>query len=99
MNIDKLLELGREWKKDNYHRIYFNNIDELAGLSVSKYNTGNVSSASLNGESISNSQARKMMSNSFTKLWYDVNDGKFCGTNIDDNIFDLATEKIKSIAE
>lgn len=81
MNIETLTKIGgREWIKDDMRRVYFN-VDlaaELIGLSVTRYNTGNISAAKLNGEKISNSKARKILGElEFGKVWYDVNSGEF----------------------
>ena len=67
---------GNLWEKAGMARIYFNDLESLMGLRISRYNTGNISSASLNGESISNSGAQRML-NSVDKIWFDLADGKF----------------------
>lgn len=67
---------GRLWEKGGMRRIYFNDLEQWMGLTISRYNTGNISGARVNGERISNSQARKML-NSIDKLWFDLADGKF----------------------
>lgn len=79
LNINSLIQAGgKEWQSNGYHRVYFNNLAELYGLECSYYKTGNISSATLNGESISNSQARKLSSGlAFGKVWFDLKDGEF----------------------
>lgn len=79
MTIEQLIAVGgAEWKKADKHRIYFNNLDAWVGLDCAYYNTGNISSARLNGDSISNSQARRIMSRlSDMKIWWDVATAKF----------------------
>lgn len=67
---------GRLWEKGSMRRVYFNDLEALMGLSISRYKTGNICSASLEGEYISNSAAAKMLS-SISKLWYDLADNKF----------------------
>jgi hypothetical protein len=80
MNIEKLIKIGgSEWKKNGMHRIYFN-IDmmvPLYGLELSFYGTGNVSSAKLNGEKISNSEATRLLRKLDSKIHYDVIDKKW----------------------
>lgn len=81
MNIQSLIQLGgSEWKKDGSHRIYFN-FDELVdfvGLQVTRYGSGNVSSAKLDGEKISNARAVEMLSMlRVAKFYYDVPSGEF----------------------
>jgi hypothetical protein len=54
---------GKEWQKGDKHRIYFNTREtsEAIGLKVDFYKTGNVSSATINGDHISNSRARGIL--------------------------------------
>ncbi len=73
---------GNAWATPDRSKIRsYLNVDVMAkatGLDVNFYNTGNVSSATLDGEKISNAQASKMLSRfNYTKLWYDDGDGKF----------------------
>lgn len=72
-NIEKILELGNEWKGGSHHRVYFNDFSEF-GLDVSFYKTGNVSGATWQGESLSNGKATEMLS---AKIYYDMNENKF----------------------
>ena len=65
MNTEqKLLSLNlglRVWEKGGHRRIYVNSdeaMNRIFGLSVERYNTGRICSATLNGECISNSKAR-----------------------------------------
>jgi len=52
------------------HRRYLNGWEKAIGLKVSRYNTGNVSSATLDGEHISNTAAGHMSA----KIWLDDTD-------------------------
>ena len=56
------IDLGY-WKhpRTGEERWYVNNSEELAGLELHHYNTGNISAAYLNGEKISNSQAKRLI--------------------------------------
>lgn len=76
---DALIEIGgRRWQKNGSDRIYFNDLYTWMGLSVTAYKTGNVASAKLNGESISNTKARRIMQElAACKLYYDVAEGQF----------------------
>lgn len=85
INIEKLKTIGSEWIKGDYHRIYINDLPELYGLSVNRYNTGNISSANLNGESISNTAANKIISRLDGKLYYDLNSGEFKWSYLNDD--------------
>lgn len=70
---EKLEDLGiAAWERDGMKRYYINDdqLESVFGLSIGRYNTGNISSASLNGEGISNSKAYKLISRG---IWYDAN--------------------------
>jgi hypothetical protein len=69
---------GSRWTKAGHDRVYLNHWAELAGLEVSYYNTGNISSAAWQGERISNSQAYKLRG-TLDKVWFDAATGKLHG--------------------
>lgn len=65
------------WEKYGRKRIYINSDDQIEkvfGLSVGRYNSGMISSAFLNGEKISNSQARRLLT---VKPYFDCLSGKW----------------------
>lgn len=66
---------GRRWQKNDMDRVYLNDWAEFAGIETSRYNTGNISSASYQDQGISNSQAYKLLG-CIDKVWFDVADGK-----------------------
>lgn len=70
-DINKLMAAGgKRWTKYNKDRIY---IDATTlGLEVESYKTGNVRSATWQGESISNADARRLLG---SKVYVDVADG------------------------
>jgi hypothetical protein len=74
---------GKLWERDGKRRVYFSPLAEFIGLEVNRYNTGNVSSATLNGERISNSQATRMLWAVAGKFWWDAADEKFHWKDID----------------
>lgn len=79
--IEILKQIGSEWQKGDKHRIYFNNLSEIYGLNCEYYNSGNICGADLNGERISNGQAKKLIGKLLScKVWYDLVDGKFWHT-------------------
>ena len=81
--VAQLIELGgNEWKGYGKHRIYFNTelLTNAMQLSYGRYKTGNVSSATLRGEKISNKRAKDI-------LW-GLDNAKF--------FFDVATKKFFS---
>ena len=87
MNIQDLIQAGgKEWRKDDLHRVYFNDLPELLGLETFHYNTGNISSTRLNGERISNCRAGELMTSLMSaKFWYDVKAGHFESKRITSN--------------
>src|SRR5690349_1689450 len=66
---------GSRWTKAGHDRVYINAWAALAGLETTRYNTGNISSATYQGEDISNSQAYKL-GGCIDKVWFDAADGQ-----------------------
>jgi hypothetical protein len=66
---------GSRWTKAGHDRVYINNWAALAGLWTDHYKSGNISSASYQGDHISNSDAYKI-GGCIEKLWFDAADGK-----------------------
>lgn len=103
MNVETLKSIGgSEWIKEDKHRVYFNDLAGFFGLSCNRYNTGNISSATLDGEKISNSRASEISGAlGGSKVWYDVKDGQFhykvigCRTYSGDTMGDAIVEEIK----
>lgn len=100
ITIETLKKIGgKEWQKGDHHRIYFNNLTGWYGLETTHYNTGNISSATLDGERISNGRARKIEGRlSYGKLYYNVKDGKFYYNGLDRDDFDTLIARIKARA-
>lgn len=74
--IDTMTAIGgSRWTKNGHDRVYVNDWASLAGIETSRYNTGNICSATYQGETISNSQAYKLLG-SIDKVWFDAADGK-----------------------
>lgn len=74
-NLNKFIELGgKEWVKDNLHRIYFNKevLIKLINLDLSFYNSGNISSVSLNGEIISIADAELLYRDLDGQFYFNV---------------------------
>lgn len=80
--VEDLVAMGaKRWQKAGYDRLYLNEAGiKLAGLEVSRYNTGNISSAKLNGEKISNSAANRILG-SLNKAYINLTTGKLVYTN------------------
>jgi hypothetical protein len=79
INIETLKKIGSEWQKDQYHRIYFNDLPSLFGLKIERYNSGSIMNAWLDGRDISNGAARGIIERltGSAKLWFDVKTGEF----------------------
>lgn len=69
--ITKLEEKGNRWTKGNFDRIYFD-VSDVTSFSYTTYNSGNISSAELGGEEISNAEAGRI---SCAKLYVDLKTG------------------------
>lgn len=61
--VEVLKEMGaNEWHKGNYNRLYLNEaVDALIGLETECYKSGNIKSAWLKGEPISNAEAGRII--------------------------------------
>ena len=98
--IQNLIQMGgQEWRSQDgqKHRVYFDAAicAKILGLQTTAYGTGNISSATLNGEGISNSAARKMLNGMPAKFWYDVTLGKFqCMVTVGDGGYSGKLAKI-----
>lgn len=85
-NVAKIIAAGKLWENGSMRRVYFNNLREIYGLDASFYGTGSVSSATINGEKISNTQARKIGTDlDFGKLWFDLNTNEFSSKGLSDS--------------
>lgn len=79
--VEMLVGLGgREWTKGRHHRVYLTEsmTCQALGLVVTRYESGNVSGATLGGETISNGTARDLL-REIDGLYYDVLASKFIG--------------------
>lgn len=79
MDAQTLQQIGGSlWEKNGMRRIYFNDLPSLFGLNVSRYNSGNISGAALDGGKISNTRAREICGAlADSKIWFDLADNKF----------------------
>jgi hypothetical protein len=81
--VDALVSIGcREWSKNGMSRVYVPVTVSCAAirLRVSYYDSGNVSSAMLNGEHVSNATARQMLAD-LDGMYYDAVADKFVGSH------------------
>ena len=74
ITAQQILDLGgREWIGRNGQRRIYLDWPELAGLKISWYKSGSISSATINGEPISNRKAGMLLA---AKVWFDVEAGE-----------------------
>ncbi|ABM39993.1 hypothetical protein [Polaromonas naphthalenivorans] len=77
VTTEQLVAAGGNFWTNNARaqRFYFNDLDSLFGLKCSYYKTGNVFSATLDGDVISNGLARRILSDVGTlKVYFDMAD-------------------------
>lgn len=87
---------GSEWQRGTMHRIYFNNLPGWYGLETERYQSGNISSAQLNGEKVSNSEARAICERlALGKVYYDFADDRYHGQGVPSDDFQVITRAIK----
>jgi len=95
---EKLLQIGNEWKKGTMHRIYFSNLPKLYGLNIQRHKTGNIKSATLNEEKISNNKATKLeIALNSGKMWYNVNTGKINSKDLSEKQQEIIISNIKKL--
>lgn len=77
---------GRLWQKHGKTRTYLNSLTTLYGLQVTRRSTGKIASATLDGESIGNTQAKRIISRmAGGKLWYDHDRGEWQTSGVNDD--------------
>lgn len=88
---------GKLWEKAGMRRMYFNNLNDYIGLECNYYKTGNISSANLNGTSISNNKARGIKSQLYNgKVYFDLNNKEFGYKYINEELAEEVIEGIKA---
>lgn len=92
---------GKYWEMNGMERVYFNDLERFVGLSTARYSrSGNISSASLNGQSISNTKARDIeFQMSQGKIWYGINTNVFNSKNMHEDYADIIINEIVRIIE
>ena len=74
ITAQQILNLGgREWTGRNGQQRIYLDWPELAGMKIKLYKSGSISSATINGEPISNRKASMLAT---ARVWYDVKAGK-----------------------
>lgn len=102
---------GSYWQSadGSRRRVYFNDLLGLFGVEARFYNSGNVQSATLDGEPISNTEFKKISADlASAKLWVDLTDGRllvqgftdrYAGYDYVPHITAAARERISSAAQ
>lgn len=97
--IERLLQGGaKRWTKYGKDRIYLRDfLKENSGLEIERYNSGNISSAKLNGEKISNSMAGILL-NCIDKAYYDIEkDSFYTGESRQDKVEPIIMAAIEKV--
>ncbi|MGW2181281.1 hypothetical protein ACWCXX_24910 [Streptomyces sp. NPDC001732] len=66
---------GRRWQKNGMDRVYLNDWEQYTGIDVSRYGTGNICGATLDGRDIANGRATRAL-DAIEKVWFDTADGR-----------------------
>jgi hypothetical protein len=66
---------GRRWTKAGKDRVYLNDWADFAGIEVTRYGSGNISSASIGGRGIANGRAYNLLG-AIDKVYLDAADGE-----------------------
>ena len=101
INIDdRLISVGGKlWERGSMKRIYFNSLYDFAEFSYNTYGTGNISSATISGDSISNNMARKIATKlDVSKVFYDCNENCFFSNVGDSDIESTIFSNIRKCA-
>ena len=70
--LENMLAIGgNRWTRGDKDRVYLNDWSDYLGLATATYKTGNISSATLNGEKISNAEAGRLLCAVY-KVYFDV---------------------------
>jgi hypothetical protein len=76
LTVENLIAIGgRRWQKNGMDRIYFNGWQDFAGVEVTHYKSGNISSASIGGRGIANGRAYNL-AGAISKVYFDAADGR-----------------------
>lgn len=97
VDIHKLIDLeGREWIKDSFHRIYFSKdvLIKILALELTFYNSGNISSASLNGKIIPITDAESFYNDLEGQFYFNVVTGAWNWKNMSDKTAHMLRDAI-----
>ena len=74
LDADAMIALGgSRWTKNGMDRIYLNDWTQYAGIEIARYNTGNISSASIDGRGIANGRIGAIVG-TVEKVYFDCAD-------------------------
>lgn len=70
--LDNMLAIGgNRWQHGDFDRVYLNDWERFIDLEITRYNTGNIRFAVLHNETISNSEAGRILG-AVRKIYFDV---------------------------
>jgi hypothetical protein len=76
LTVENLIAIGgRRWQKNGMDRVYINDWSDYAGIEFTRYNTGNISSASIGGRGIANGRVSGLLG-AIDKVYFDAADGR-----------------------
>ena len=88
---------GKLWERGDLRRIYFNNLEDFCSFGYSRYNSGSIKRAFLNGEKISNRAASALLYDlEYSKVFFDLVEGQF-KTKMQGRAIELESEIVDTI--
>lgn len=101
MTAENREQIGNAWRaRDGSIRYYVNDWQDMIGLEVRHYKTGNVSSVYFQDYQMSNNHYNKYISG--TKVWIDENDGihvDYCrDSEIESAIIEAVGKRLQEVA-
>lgn len=96
-DVEALSGLGKEWIKENKHRIYFDHLQGWYGLFIERGQHGAIRRIRFRGDPISEMQAAGYIRRfSNTRIWFDVLDSCFHGQGLWQEDFEFIIARILS---
>jgi len=91
---------GSEWQKGEQHRVYFNQLGYWYGIRTTRYQSGKIQSATLDGQPLSNNKAHDLLVYlDGGKVWFDVNAGQFRFQGLDREDGEFIVQAIRDAVE
>lgn len=98
VNVEALLELGKEWSKGNLRRVYFDPLQGWYGLMIERKPAGAIASIRFRGEPITEREAAAVIRRfAQSKVWYDFGDESFHSDGVFMDDFGFIIEQIRTL--